>query len=123
MASPYPSVDELVRAAHCDAPHALVVAAARQAIAERRSAGRPADAAELAPVVRAAVARAQAPSLRPVINATGVILHTNLGRAPLAAAAVERLAATAGATPTSSSTSTPGGAARARRTSSRCCGS
>jgi L-seryl-tRNA(Ser) seleniumtransferase len=34
-------------------------------------------------------------SLRPVINATGVILHTNLGRAPLAAAAVEHIRATA----------------------------
>jgi L-seryl-tRNA(Ser) seleniumtransferase len=33
------------------------------------------------------------PSLQPVINATGVILHTNLGRAPLARAAVERVAA------------------------------
>ena len=32
------------------------------------------------------------PSLQPVINATGVIIHTNLGRAPLAAAAVERVA-------------------------------
>ena len=32
-----------------------------------------------------------APSLRPVINATGVILHTNLGRAPLAAAALDRI--------------------------------
>lgn len=31
------------------------------------------------------------PSLRAVINATGVILHTNLGRAPLAAAAIERV--------------------------------
>jgi L-seryl-tRNA(Ser) seleniumtransferase len=96
VASPYPSVDELVRAARCNAPHALVVAVARRAIAERRDAGLPADAAELAPVVRAAVARAQAPSLRPVLNATGVILHTNLGRAPLPASAVERLAATAG---------------------------
>ena len=32
-----------------------------------------------------------APSLRPVINATGVIIHTNLGRAPLATVAVERI--------------------------------
>jgi L-seryl-tRNA(Ser) seleniumtransferase len=32
-------------------------------------------------------------SLRPVINATGVILHTNLGRAPLAQAAIDRIAA------------------------------
>jgi L-seryl-tRNA(Ser) seleniumtransferase len=31
-------------------------------------------------------------SLRPAINATGVVIHTNLGRAPLAAGAVERLA-------------------------------
>jgi L-seryl-tRNA(Ser) seleniumtransferase len=38
----------------------------------------------------ARLAAAAAPSLRSVINATGVILHTNLGRAPLAAAAAER---------------------------------
>ncbi len=36
-----------------------------------------------------------APSLRPVINATGVILHTNLGRAPLSLAAQQALLATA----------------------------
>ena len=34
---------------------------------------------------------ALAPSLRPLINATGVIVHTNLGRAPLPAAAVRRI--------------------------------
>ena len=36
-------------------------------------------------------------SLLPLVNATGVILHTNLGRAPLAAAALDRVRATAGA--------------------------
>ncbi len=35
-------------------------------------------------------------SLKPVINATGVILHTNLGRAPLAQAAIKRIAEVAG---------------------------
>src|SRR5262245_22906447 len=39
--------------------------------------------------------REVAPSLRPVINATGVIIHTNLGRAPLSASARYQATATA----------------------------
>ena len=41
--------------------------------------------------VEAQVRRSLSYSLRPVINATGVILHTNLGRAPLAASALEHV--------------------------------
>src|SRR4051812_24846950 len=38
------------------------------------------------------LSRAMESSLKPVINATGVILHTNLGRAPLAESAIKRIA-------------------------------
>ena len=49
-------------------------------------------------VADAAVAElpARAAGLTPVINATGVLVHTNLGRAPLSAAAVDAIAAAAG---------------------------
>lgn len=54
-------------------------------------------AAEQVPAaLAAAVAAQQATSLRPVLNATGVVIHTNLGRAPLSAAAVEALVAASG---------------------------
>jgi len=49
----------------------------------------------LSGAVKAELRRATEWSLRPAINATGVILHTNLGRAPLAAAALDHLRETA----------------------------
>jgi L-seryl-tRNA(Ser) seleniumtransferase len=69
------------------------VAAIRAALAEARAAGeaRPGDRL----LARAAELLGRPPSLRPVLNATGVIVHTNLGRAPLAAHALERVAAVA----------------------------
>ena len=84
MVSPLPSVDVLVREAACDAPHALCVREARATLAERRARGEHATASALAPELRRRVRAALEPSLRPVLNATGVVLHTNLGRAPLA---------------------------------------
>src|SRR5664279_678880 len=95
VASPLPSVDALVREAACDAPHALCVREARATLAERRARGDNATAAALAPELRRRVQAALAPSLRPVLNATGVVLHTNLGRAPLAEAALARVQAVA----------------------------
>jgi L-seryl-tRNA(Ser) seleniumtransferase len=53
------------------------------------------DPAPLQESIALMVERVLARSLEPVINATGVILHTNLGRAPLIAAAVEEFRRTA----------------------------
>ncbi len=57
------------------------------------------DAADAAARIEAGLAPrldvALSPSLRPVINATGVIVHTNLGRAPLSRSAIDRVAAVA----------------------------
>ena len=55
------------------------------------------DAEALAVIVRARLDELLAPRPRRVINATGVVLHTNLGRAPLAPAAVQAMAAAAAA--------------------------
>jgi L-seryl-tRNA(Ser) seleniumtransferase len=52
--------------------------------------------ADVEPALAAALAARRATSLRPVLNATGVIVHTNLGRAPLSARAVEALVAASG---------------------------
>lgn len=52
---------------------------------------------EVPAAVRLELTRALGYSLRPVINATGVILHTNLGRAPMAQSAFEHIRETAGA--------------------------
>ena len=69
-----PSIDRLARSlADTGLPHPLLVDAARQAVA----AGDADSARSIAEALRDAL-------LRPVVNATGVLLHTNLGRAPLA---------------------------------------
>lgn len=91
-----PAVHELVKAAIRDEdgypPHILTAAARevlaywRQAILEKGTASPGMES--LADAVRRGAAKKTSMSLRPVINATGVVLHTNLGRAPLGAAAL-----------------------------------
>ena len=75
---------------------ARVVEAIRQQVAEERASGGAAAGSDRAGLVAARLERAAEPRLRHVINASGVILHTNLGRAPLARQAIEALAAAAG---------------------------
>ncbi len=78
-------------------PRAVAVHAIRAAIedARRTPAAAPSDDAGWARQVEAAAAAHMQPSLRPLLNATGVILHTNLGRAPLADAAMRAIQDTA----------------------------
>ncbi|MBV8681382.1 MAG: L-seryl-tRNA(Sec) selenium transferase [Caulobacteraceae bacterium] len=87
-----PEVQALLKA-H---PHAAVVEALRAALgaarADLRSGAEPPDAQTLARRAGDALAEGARPYLGRVINATGVILHTNLGRAPLPAAALEAMA-------------------------------
>ncbi len=73
-------------------PRDLVVNAVRGVLDEvRRGGSPPASDAEWERRVANAVDVARRPSLRPLLNATGVVLHTNFGRAPLSAAAVRAM--------------------------------
>ena len=82
-----PSVDELARGV--DDP--LAVDAARVVLQRAREEIRAgAEPGDLAARVQDELAAVRRPMLRRVLNATGVIVHTNLGRAPLPAAALER---------------------------------
>src|SRR5436305_6718846 len=87
-----PSVDELARHERlAGEPAPLAVEAARAALARAREevkAGH--DPGDLVERAVQELVSARAPSLRRALNATGVIVHTNLGRAPLAEAALER---------------------------------
>jgi len=79
------------------APRALLAEAARRAVADVRE-GRtpvPSDEAGWEARIAEVLHALQQPSLRAVFNATGVVLHTNLGRAPLAHAALEAINRTA----------------------------
>ena len=83
-----PSVDELAR----QSEDPLAVEAARKVVARAREQIQQGDdPGDLKAQLQTELSAARAPHLRRVINATGVIVHTNLGRAPLAEAALDRV--------------------------------
>lgn len=95
-----PSVDRLLRSgpmialieAHGRQPTTNAVRdvldGMRTALAGGNDAPAPASETDIAALVSARLIRAEAPSLKRVFNLTGTVLHTNLGRAPLAAEAI-----------------------------------
>jgi L-seryl-tRNA(Ser) seleniumtransferase len=99
-----PRVDEVLAhpalAGHA-AAYALRKRAVQDELAARRARAREGEAAAVeaatvATAVAAALDELLAPGPRPLINATGVLLHTNLGRAPLSAEATAAMVAAAG---------------------------
>ncbi|MBL8914934.1 MAG: L-seryl-tRNA(Sec) selenium transferase [Archangium sp.] len=93
-----PSIDELLARPSVSsllAPHSrnLGVTAVREAVASLRARILNGEDVRFDEKdIAAALARLSGPKLKRVINATGVVLHTNLGRAPLHAAAIDRIA-------------------------------
>lgn len=100
-----PAVDHLLRQPPVeklldDYPRSEVVLAVRAVLDERRAALRAGlsaavDTPTLALAIRQQLYERSRPHLRKVINATGIVLHTGLGRAPLPTAAIEAITETA----------------------------
>jgi L-seryl-tRNA(Ser) seleniumtransferase len=102
MASPrdLPSLDRLLGQARlAGRPRALTVAAGRRALAAARAAvlagGPVPDVDTLTQRIADDLGAADRPRLRAVVNATGIVIQTNLGRAPISAAAAAAMAAVA----------------------------
>ncbi|MFC1953718.1 L-seryl-tRNA(Sec) selenium transferase [Chloroflexota bacterium] len=95
-----PSVDRLISEVRIkqlagNYPHELLVSLIRQKLESERQViaaqKMPSSIEEIINSVCAQLSHLVNPSLRPVINATGVVLHTNLGRAPLSHEAIKAM--------------------------------
>ena len=87
-----PSVDRVVRElGDTGVPRPVVVAVARRAVAAARDGGTAAGPGAVIDAARAALDDLRRARVQPVINGTGILIHTNFGRAPLGPAVVRTL--------------------------------
>jgi len=74
-----------------DLPRPVVVTIVRQELSRIRAQGEIPEFGSIVDLVRGSLEQLRASRLRPVINGTGIVIHTNVGRAPLAPEAVQAL--------------------------------
>jgi len=87
-----PAVNRVLDAlGHYGLPRLLVVDLVRRELSQVRGKANPPDFKSIVDLVRGSIERLRASRLQPVINGTGIVIHTNFGRAPLAPAAISAL--------------------------------
>ena len=88
-----PAVEKVLEAlGNLDLPRPVVTQLVRQYLASLRRAGRAPAFEEIVQDLQDEIVRLGQTRLQPVINGSGIVLHTNLGRAPLSGDAVRRVA-------------------------------
>jgi len=91
-----PSVDKVVgEIGGCDLPRRVVVDVVRHELGLLRAEKNIPNFSGVMSRIRAAIDPLQLAKIQPVINGTGIVIHTNFGRAPLAPAVIESLTAIA----------------------------
>ena len=123
-----PKVDDVLKAAGVlveNYPRRYVLDAIRSTIEARRADILSGNTVKLSvdailPEVEAKVEAMWALSLRPLINATGIVIHTNLGRSPLSEAAIDNVVRAAAGIRTSNTSLSAASAASATATSPAC---
>jgi L-seryl-tRNA(Ser) seleniumtransferase len=90
-----PAVNKVLDAlGHYDLPRPLVVELVRRELSRLRGKAEIPEFRSIVDLVRLALAELRASCLRPVINGTGIVIHTNLGRAPLPPEAIRAISET-----------------------------